>query len=571
MPMTTDKTKTFHFRDFSGGINRTDARPSIKDTELYWALNAQPIGKGQLQIIPPQDTPITTISVGVAKMFGVLIKISGVETTRIITINNDGSMTSVDPVSGTQTVIGPPGTVTTSARVTMWQDNPLLIGDKTKGYMSWDGTNLVKYPLSLTGNTTNASPIITNIVPNTTGLVSGMSVVGSGIPNGTTIVSVNSSTQITVSNNATSTATADLLTVGSGAPTSVIDLSTFSGRAVLVSASRSRTYSAPGSYTDFTTVDGAITLNLTDSVFPGSIVRILSALEVLWIIGPGAVNADSNVQLGSGNITTVSDTNIVSNVGTLWPSSVSSFFRTFLFLTPYGVYAIVGATPQKLSEQLDQLFPQLSFGSDQPSGICALTRVFIWCQLVTYNDPDTGTSQPILLCLNKNSWFAAYQGPLTWITSLINITSGNPELWGTDGTNIYRCFTGTGNVSWQVKTKFFDLGAFTQLKQFLRMSIQTQNAVGQININAVAINASGVSSTVALSAPSTTFTWLNGSLTFTWTNPNPTIFIWDILPPQIQGPVYMSGDMVGFNLSGICQPFQITGLAFETIPGGEWT
>lgn len=569
--MTTDKTKTFHFRDFSGGINRTDARPSIKDTELYWALNAQPIGKGQLQIIPPQDSTLTTIAAGIAKMFGVLMKISGVETTRIITINNDGSITAVNPSSGAQTSIGPAGTVTSSARVTMWQDNPLLIGDPTKGYMSWDGTNLLKYPLTLTGNTTNSSPIITGISPSTTGLVSGMSVVGSGIPNGSTIVSVNSSTQITISANATATATAALLTIGSGAPTSVTDLSTFSGRAVLVSSSRSRTYSAPGSYTDFTTVDGAVTLNLTDSVFPGSIVRILSALEVLWIIGPGAVNADSNVQLGSGNITTVSDTNIVSNVGTLWPSSVSSFFRTFLFLTPYGVYAIVGATPQKLSEQLDQLFPQLSFGSDQPSGICALTRVFIWCQLVTYNDPDTGTSQPILLCLNKNSWFAAYQGPLTWITSLINTTNGDPELWGTDGTNIYRCFTGNGNVSWKVQTKFYDLGAFTQLKQFLRMSIQTQNAVGTVNINATALNASGVTSNVSLSTSATFFTWMNGSSTFTWTNPNPTPFTWDIVPAQIQGPVYMSGDMVGFNLSGTGKPFQITGLAFETIPAGEWT
>lgn len=570
MPATTGPSKTVHFRDFSKGLNRTDARVSLKDNELWWSENVQPIGSGLLQILPPPGPPIGTIAAGIAKMFGVLMKIGGVEVTRLITVNQDGSMSAVDPTDGAITAIAPAGTVTTKARVTMWQDTPLLIGDPTKGYFTWDGTTLLAYPVGLSGTTTSASPTITGITPATTGLAVGMSVVSANLPVGTTIKSVDSSSQITVSQNATATG-AVTLTVGAGAPTSVTDLSTFEGRTVLVSGSRALTFTAPASYTDFQTADGAVTVTITDAVFPGSIIRILSALEVLWVIGPGAVNAESNVQITASNVTSVANTNIVANVGTLLPSSVTSFFRTFLFLTPYGIYAIVGATPQKLSEKLDQLFPSLSFGVDQPAGIVALTRIFVWCVLVTYLDPATNTNRPILLCLSRNAWFVASQGALTWIASLINLSSGNPELWGTDGSTIYKCFGGSGAGSYTVQTKLYDFGEFTRRKQLVRLGVQTQNPRGLINLSITAENETGQVTPIALNAAPLllTFTGAGGApLTFTGAGGVPLTWI---TPSSIQvGAVNFSGDVLGLNLTGISQPFQLTGLAMELVPMGEW-
>lgn len=60
----------------------------------------------------------------------------------------------------------------------------------------------------VTGNLTAGSPTITNIYPYTSGLVVGWTVSGTGIPAGSTIVSIDSATQITISANATSTRTA---------------------------------------------------------------------------------------------------------------------------------------------------------------------------------------------------------------------------------------------------------------------------------------------------------------------------------------------------------------------------
>ena len=65
---------------------------------------------------------------------------------------------------------------------------------------------------SVTGNTSAGSSVITAIYPYATGLQVGWIITGSGIPSGTTVLSIDSATQIHISANATSTVTTDSLT-----------------------------------------------------------------------------------------------------------------------------------------------------------------------------------------------------------------------------------------------------------------------------------------------------------------------------------------------------------------------
>lgn len=67
---------------------------------------------------------------------------------------------------------------------------------------------------SQTGNISNGSPIVTSISVNTAGLTAGMGITGAGIPTGTRILTVDSSSQITLTNNATATTTGVSLTIG---------------------------------------------------------------------------------------------------------------------------------------------------------------------------------------------------------------------------------------------------------------------------------------------------------------------------------------------------------------------
>lgn len=71
-------------------------------------------------------------------------------------------------------------------------------------------TNIATF--NFTGNTTNLSAVITTISPNTTNMRVGDSISGSGIPSGSTIISIDSSTQITISISATATAATVALT-----------------------------------------------------------------------------------------------------------------------------------------------------------------------------------------------------------------------------------------------------------------------------------------------------------------------------------------------------------------------
>ncbi len=64
----------------------------------------------------------------------------------------------------------------------------------------------------VTGTQTSGSPVVTNIYPYTTRLVVGWTVTGTGIPSGATILSIDSPTQITLSNSATSSRTGNTLT-----------------------------------------------------------------------------------------------------------------------------------------------------------------------------------------------------------------------------------------------------------------------------------------------------------------------------------------------------------------------
>lgn len=88
--------------------------------------------------------------------------------------------------------------------------------------------------VSQSGNRTNGSPIIDTLA-DTTGFAVGMPVSGTGIPAATTILTVDSSTQITLSANATSSGTATVVVApfGIGDGTATFEVPDLRGRALI--------------------------------------------------------------------------------------------------------------------------------------------------------------------------------------------------------------------------------------------------------------------------------------------------------------------------------------------------
>lgn len=92
-----------------------------------------------------------------------------------------------------------------------------IVTDACSGDFLDDKGNIIAFPASattitVTGNTSNSSPIVTNIAPNTTGISAGMSITGRGIPANSLVTAV-SPTQITISLPATRNGTGTTLTL----------------------------------------------------------------------------------------------------------------------------------------------------------------------------------------------------------------------------------------------------------------------------------------------------------------------------------------------------------------------
>jgi hypothetical protein len=407
MPSENEKKRgepsreTKQYREWKG-MNQTDARTAIDDTEWWWLENAMTVGKGKVRILPHQGPAVYTAPFLIVGLYGVML----LNIPYLICILSDGSMVQVT-LGGMPTQIAPAGTVTAAADVSVWQGTRILILDPVHGYMTWDGATFTVLDASKLGTT----------------------------------------------------------------------IAVFSGRVWLANA-RTITFTDAGSYTSFAGSGGSFPI--TDEAFPGNITRLLSAMEQLWIIGQGAVNALSNVQV-VGGIATFSNTNIVSGVGTPNRLSVIAFFRALAFLSKAGVYGLVGVTPQKLSDKLDGLFPGLTLTPDTPAALMTLNELPVLCLLVTYNDPATSpsTPRPVVMCYSQGKWFMASQGALTLIADVV--VSGAWQAWGTDGKTLFALFGDAATpVAYTIRSKLYDFGSMVTMKQMYRIMLEF-SATGIIN------------------------------------------------------------------------------------------
>jgi len=493
--------RTQQLRRFKA-VNQTDSRTGIEDDEFAWLENAMPIGFGQIRVTPAQSAAIGTYAGGIASIWGLVLG----TTPYIYAVGTDGSIQQFTTTGALTQVCGA-ATVTTKARLILWQSTPILIID-ANGYFSWDGTTFKSL-----GGTTSA-------------------------------------------------------------PSSGVAIAVFEGRVWIVGGTNNRTitFSAPASYTDFTAADGGGSAGITDSNFQGAIQQLNSSLETLWVVGQGAVNSISNVTI-SGSTTSFSNTNVVANIGSSAPASVLGYFRSLAFRSPFGEYALVGVTPQKLSDKLDGLFPMLStMSGDNPAAICVIYDLLVLLILTTYTDPVLG-NRPLMIGFSQGKWFFASPNMATsgliWITSLLN--AGNPQAWGTDGTNIFQLFvaSNTAAVKYKIQSKLYDFGLSTTSKECFKMGVEIQ-APASINPT-VTVDTEASNSIVNLSLQNI-LQWVNNAnqqITFLGLGNQPIVWISTGLI-LAKATVQAFGFFLGWTISGSDTPWTLQAVQQEYAMRREW-
>jgi len=303
----------------------------------------------------------------------------------------------------------------------------------------------------------------------------------------------------------------------------VVGIQSFSGR-VWIANGRTVTYSAAGSYSDFTSVSAG-TVTLTDATLHGNITQLLSANNFLYIFGDDSINVFSDVRVTNAGTTLFTNTNVSASVGSKLPYAIYPYFRSVLFMNNYGIYALVGSTTTKISDSLDGVFPYIDFDFPVYAGQVLLNNILC----AAFNFKYTGglgtssSSRYIQAIFFEKKWFfTSATSDLAYITSAP--LGGKINLYGSNGNSCVRLYSdSTSNIASYVQTSLNPMKDPIRTKQALKVGIE-----------ATLTNASQLTVTVDSETGSSTpvllgelVSWINNlSNVISWVNNSSTVITW---------------------------------------------
>jgi hypothetical protein len=296
----------------------------------------------------------------------------------------------------------------------------------------------------------------------------------------------------------------------------------------------------------------------------GNIVQILAANNFLYLFGDDSINVFSDVRVITNGSTIFTNTNVSASVGSKRPYAIFPYFRSILFMNDYGVYALVGSTTSKLSDNLDGMIPNIDFNSPIYAGQVLLNNIL--CAAFNFRYYDAAFSQGyryIQAVFFEKKWFITSQNDnLAYITTVPVL--GKISLFGTDGTTLYRLYNdNTNNISSIVQTALLPMEDNIRTKQALKVGIEGTNTNSAANLNVTVDSETG-------SSPSTLLTSLvgwqnNASQLISWSNASGTIIGWTTTGYSLfKSDAKQYGKYLGMTIQSSNQPgFVYNGFEFE--------
>jgi hypothetical protein len=253
------------------------------------------------------------------------------------------------------------------------------------------------------------------------------------------------------------------------------DIASFAGR-VWLSQGRTVFYTSPGSYCDFVSV-AAGNLTIADDTLHSNITALVSANNFLYVFGTDSINVFSDVRVLSSGLTTLTNTNVSASNGSIYPDTIFPYFRSLLFLNQYGIFALVGATVTKISDNLDGIFPNIDFTFPLNAGQVLVGNILCAAFNVWYKDPTTNTTRPIQLVFFDKKWFITSQGSIKYVTSMP--TLGKIWLYASGGTDLQQLYSDSvTTVTGTTITALWPMEDTIRTKQALKFGIEATLTYG---------------------------------------------------------------------------------------------
>jgi hypothetical protein len=544
----------------SGGSGYTSApaviisAPNTANGVQATAVATITTGSGSVQSIAITNigsgfTSVPTVTIGAPNITGGTQATAGatIQSGNVvaISITNSGSGYTTNP---SVTITGGGGTsATANATITTGIVNSIFITEAGTGYTSpptitfngggGSGAN------AIAGITTFAQGTVSVLVTSGgTGYsnVSNLSVSitggGGAGATGQGIISGNIVTQVVMTNVGSGYTNSSNITVsitgggGSNATAKAIintgtnvGVQSFSGR-VWIANGRTISYTGAGSYSDFISVSaGGITL--TDATLHGNITQLLSANNFLYIFGDDSINVFSDVRVTNAGSTLFTNTNVSASVGSRLTNAIYPYFRSVLFMNDYGVYALVGSTTTKVSDNLDGVFPNIDFTNPVYAGQVLLNNILCAAFNFRYTGGQgvSSSARYIQALFFEKKWFFTSNGNnLKYVTSAP--LAGKINLYGTDGTSCVRLYAdATSPINSYVQTSLNPMKDPIRTKQALKVGIEA-TLTNAAEITVTVDSESGSSTPVLLGE---LVNWINNySNVITWVNNSSAVISW---------------------------------------------
>lgn len=553
------------------GVNLHDDRRAIQDQECAWLENFAPLGAGNARSM---YDAVLLYTAAKTIVYDYIFNIGS--TFYHLLVYSDGSAAQVD-FNGVATSIAGAATFAVSPTLpyaVQWGSSGIVIVTAdTNGYFAWDGTlyspggaspswlsNLTA-PLTPTGNTNSNKTL--NGMSSTTGIAVGMWVTGTDIPSNTYVSSVDSSTQVTLSQNATGSHVGNTYTFQWQMPLGIKGTAAevFLNRVWVLNGNKF-SQSAPSNGADFSTADGGGTTPSTDSFLRVNFLNAKQSNGFLYLFADGSINVVSNVQTsGSPLTTTFNNQNVDPQTGLGWRDAIAAFGRSLCFANATGVYALFGGAATKISDKIDKLFEKANFTTLTPTmftttvfgvrmlGICLNTL-----------DPITNTQRNLMALWNGQKWFiASQQYDATFGTTYES--SAQPLAHANDGTHVFKLFNlASATLQKKVVTKLWSGKSQIILKTSHDLYVEsTDNADTGVVLTGTLDSDTNASVAFSLTAALNFFNSASQGITFTNGSSEAITFVSN--PPGVQGTnANQAGNRLGLTLTSTSKDFTLIGL-----------
>lgn len=576
MPLYTQKVgeQEHHYlvlKKFKG-LNSQPSREALSESEFAWIENLMPIGDAFMQVVPQVGASIATFAASISFMKAATLGTVNYQ----IGFTSSGGAQAVNMATSVTVSICPGGTFTGTPAMDQWKSERIVIADST-GMFSWDGTlfyspgSLATISVTTSGTAYTSTPavVLTGGTAGTT--ASATAILASGgvssinitaVGSGYTAAPAVSFTGGTTATTGLATASAFIMPAGMGGDA----IAVYSGR-VWAFNGRLISYTAPNTWYDVATADAAGSSSITEGSLRTKVYGAQALDNYLYVFGDSSVIIIGDLKV-TGSVTTFSQTFLSSTTGTTLPNTIVAMERAIVFMNKYGVYALFGASVQKVSDALDGIFPNIDFTQNVTAGLAQIFNIL--CYVVSFTYQDTNANRALQAVLFKGKWFLTSQGNnLTFVSPAI--LSGVQTLWGTTGTDLRQLYSDTtATIATTLTTGLFDFGNPVFDKQIIRGAVEwTAAANDTINME---VDTEVLTESAATTANAAIVWYNNAGNQITWQNNAGSTVVWISSGFLLSDALFdVTGKYLGAKLTSNSPGFTINGILMEYVQRAPWS